>query len=136
MARSIGNRHFRFLTETNMRIAVTSQDFMTVTGHPGRASRFIVFEAHGVQPAAEVERLDLDDSMTIHGFDPRAMHPLDRMDVLITAGAGEGLVRRMVARGVQVVLTDENEPIRAVEAYLSGNIKLATEGCSSCSCNR
>ncbi|MFA7281029.1 MAG: nitrogen fixation protein [Sterolibacterium sp.] len=123
-----------------MRIAVTSQNFKSVTGHAGRAHRFIVFEAQGVEPAREVDRLDLDETITIHGFDPRAAHPLDRMDVLITAGAGAGLIRRLAARGVLVVATDESDPVRAVEAYLSGHMKLATGGCSygeaehSCTC--
>ena len=124
-----------------MRIAVTSQNFRTVTGHAGRARRFVVFEGHGVQPAQEVARIDLDNNMTIHGFDPNAGHPLDTMDVLITGGAGAGFVRHMAARGVLVVATDYEDPRRAVEAYLCGYSKLATDGCNhdeaehSCDCH-
>jgi predicted Fe-Mo cluster-binding NifX family protein len=112
-----------------MRIAVTSQNFRTVTGHAGRARRFIVFEAGGAAPPAEVARLDLDVGMTIHGFDPRVAHPLDSMDVLITAGAGEGFVRHLAARGVRVVATGESDPRRAVEAYLAGRILPPSDGC-------
>ena len=124
-----------------MRIAVTSQNFRTVTGHAGRARRFVVFEAQDVGPVREVYRLDLDDNMTIHGFDPGAGHPLDWMDVLITGGAGTGFVRHMAARGVLVVATDQDDPLHAVQAYLSGYSKSATEGCShdeaehSCDCH-
>ena len=124
-----------------MRIAVTSQDFLTVTGHAGRAHRFILFESHGAGPALEVGRLDLDKSMTIHGFDPHAAHPLDRINVLITGGAGAGFIRRLAARDVLVVASDESNPLGAVEAFLSGHAKLATDGCSqnesdhACNCN-
>jgi len=124
-----------------MRIAVTSQNSQDVTAHAGRTSRFIVFEAHGGEAAREIERLDLDDAMTIHGFDPRAAHPLDHMNVLITGGAGAGFVRHLAARGVLVVATDKNDPLQAVEDFLSGHSKLATEGCGhdgaerACTCH-
>lgn len=113
-----------------MRIAVSSQNFRTVTGHAGRARRFIVFEADGSQPPREIERFDLDADMAIHGFDHRAAHPLDRMDVLITGGAGEGFVRNLAARGVQVVATPESDPALAVEAFLAGRLMSASEACN------
>jgi predicted Fe-Mo cluster-binding NifX family protein len=113
-----------------MRIAVTSQNFRTVTGHAGRARRFIVFEADGGAPPSEVGRLDLDADMAIHGYDPRAAHPLDDMDVLITGGAGEGFVRHMAARGVRVVATAETDPILAVQAFFAGRIGSPGDGCN------
>lgn len=113
-----------------MRIAITSQNFRTVTGHAGRARRFIVFEADGLSPPREIERIDLDIAMTMHGYDHRAAHPLDAMDVLITGGAGEGFVRNLAARGVQVVATPESDPVMAVEAYFAGRILSASEACN------
>ncbi|MEI6415869.1 MAG: NifB/NifX family molybdenum-iron cluster-binding protein [Pseudomonadota bacterium] len=113
-----------------MRIAITSQNFRTVTGHAGRARRFIVFEADGLSAPREVERIDLDENMTIHGYDHRAAHPLDNMDVLITGGAGEGFVRNLAARGVQVVATPEDDPQLAVAAFLAGRILSASEACN------
>ncbi len=113
-----------------MRIAVTSQNFISVTGHAGRAHRFMLFESHGVEPALEVARLDLDKSMAIHSFDSRTAHTLDRVDILITGGAGAGFVRLLAARGVLVVATDEINPLQAVEAFLSGHTKLAIGGCN------
>ena len=112
-----------------MRIAVTSQNFRTVTGHAGRARRFIVFEADGVASPREIERLDLEADMAIHGFDHRAHHPLDSMDALITGGAGDGFVRHLAERGVRVVATGETEPRLAVEAFLAGRVMSAAEGC-------
>ncbi len=105
-----------------MRIAVTSQDFRSVTGHAGRARRFIVFEADGKGAPKEIERLKLDPGMEIHGFDQRAAHPLDAVEVLVTAGSGQGFVRHMAARGVQVVATSERDPAQAIEVFLAGRL--------------
>ncbi len=113
-----------------MRIAVTSQNYRTVTGHAGRARRFIVFEANGQEPPREVERLDLDTDMTIHGYDHRAAHPLDSMKVLITGGAGAGFIQHLAARGVLVVATEESDPGMAVEAFIAGRVKSPGEGCN------
>jgi predicted Fe-Mo cluster-binding NifX family protein len=113
-----------------MRIAVTSQNFRTVTGHAGRARRFIVFEADGRETPREIQRLDLDADMAIHGYNHQAAHPLDSMQVLITGGAGEGFVRNLAARGVMVVATPETDPARAVEAFLAGRVMSASEGCN------
>lgn len=112
-----------------MRIAVTSQNFRTVTGHAGRARRFLVYEADTGRQPRELERLDLDLHMTIHGFDPRARHPLDGMDVLITGGAGAGFVQHMAARGVRVVATAETDPRQAIAAFFAGRICSASDGC-------
>jgi len=116
--------------ECFMRIAITSQNFRTVTGHAGRARRFLVFEVASGQPPKELERLDLDAEMAIHGFDHRAAHPLDGMDVLITGGAGEGFVRHLAARGVMVVATPETDPLRAVDAFLAGRVLSASDACN------
>jgi predicted Fe-Mo cluster-binding NifX family protein len=112
-----------------MRIAVTSQNYRTVTGHAGKARRFIVFESNGQDPPREIERLDLNADMAIHDFDRRAAHPLDSMQVLITGSAGEGFVRNLAARGVKVVATNEINPARAVEAFLDGRVRSPSTGC-------
>jgi predicted Fe-Mo cluster-binding NifX family protein len=105
-----------------MRIAVSSQNFRTVTGHAGQARRFIIFEATEQELPREIERLDLDANMAIHGYDHSSGHPLDSMDVLITGSAGAGFVRHLGARGVQVVATAESVPELAVAAFLAGRV--------------
>jgi predicted Fe-Mo cluster-binding NifX family protein len=120
--------------EAAMRIAVTSQNFHTVTGHAGKARRFILYAVDGTEMPQETGRLDLPLDMAMHGFDDSQSHPLDSMDVLITAGAGEGFMRRMAERGVRVVTTSETDPSLAAHAFLLGKLTPATnhdhEGCS------
>lgn len=112
-----------------MHIAVTSQNFRTVTGHAGKARRFLVYEVGAGADIRAAGRLDLPLDMAMHGFDDRNIHPLDGTDVLITAGCGEGFVRRMARRGVRVVATAETDPETAVHAFLAGCLKPPAPHC-------
>ncbi len=96
---------------SHMKIGVTSQNFRTITGHAGRARRFFVYQAKDGD-VAEVERLDLPKEMAMHGYQG-AEHPIDQLDVLITAGCGDGFRRKMAARGIHVVSTSETDPQQA-----------------------
>lgn len=106
-----------------MHIAVSSQNFRSVTGHAGHARRFLVFKVDGADSINLVDRLDLPKELAIHGFDDRQPHPLYDVDVLITGGAGEGFKRRLAMRGVRVVATGETDPETAVKDFLAGAVK-------------
>ncbi|MEK7704867.1 MAG: NifB/NifX family molybdenum-iron cluster-binding protein [Myxococcota bacterium] len=105
-----------------MRIAVTSQNFRTITGHAGRARRFLVYEAERGAEPREVERLDLPREQAFHDFHSEGPHPVDTCQVVITGGAGGGLVTRLAARGIAVAITSETEPQRAVRDFLVGTL--------------
>ncbi len=105
-----------------MKIAVSSQNFRTVTAHAGKARRFIVFDLATPCTPREVERLDLPRELALHEY--RGLdHPLFAMDAVITGGAGDGFVRRLGARGIEVVLTGETDPLQAVHDYVAGIVK-------------
>lgn len=102
-----------------MNIAVTSQNFRTITGHAGKARRFLVYTSQGEGEWVEINRLDLSKEMAMHEF-KGGSHPIDAFDVLITGGCGDGFMRKMSIRGVTVVTTSENDPLKAVKSYASG----------------
>ena len=105
-----------------MKIAVSSQNFRTVTAHAGKARRFIVFDLATPCTPREVERLELPRELALHEY--RGLdHPLFAMDAVITGGAGDGFVRRLGARGIEVVLTGETDPLQAVHDYVAGIVK-------------
>lgn len=106
-----------------MRFAITSQNFRTITGHAGKARRFIIYDVQGPDEITEIKRLDLPAEMAIHGFDASLQHPLDETDFLITASSGEGFVMRMAQRGVRVVRTGETDPVEAIRGCYFGNLK-------------
>ena len=102
-----------------MKIAVTSQNFRTITGHAGKTRRFIIYETDADGNPTEVERLDLPKEMSIHAW-PGGPHPIDVADVLITGGCGDGFVRNMASRGIRVIRTSESDPVTAVKAVIDG----------------
>jgi predicted Fe-Mo cluster-binding NifX family protein len=96
-----------------MKIAVTSQNFRTVTGHAGKSRRFLVFELKGAD-IREVDRLDLPMGMSMHDHDSSQPHPLDDTDALITGGCGSGFIAKMASRNIRVFTTDISDPQEAV----------------------
>ena len=102
-----------------MRVAVTSQNFRTITGHAGKTRRFIIYEADESGQPQEVERLDLPKEMSMHAW-PGGPHPIDVVDVLVTASCGEGFVRKMAARNIRVIRTSETDPVAAARAVFAG----------------
>ncbi|MCB1787764.1 MAG: nitrogen fixation protein [Gammaproteobacteria bacterium] len=102
-----------------MRIGVTSQNFRTITGHAGKTRRFLIFEPQADGTVRETGRLDLPKAMSLHEFRGDD-HPLFGLDVVVTAGCGEGFLRRLGAHGVRVVATSEPDPATAAVALASG----------------
>jgi predicted Fe-Mo cluster-binding NifX family protein len=103
-----------------MRIAITSQNFRTITGHAGKTRRFLVLEgAPGGEPH-EAERLDLDKEMAFHEFRGQGEHPVDSCEVLITQSCGFGFRQKLAGRGVRVLVTGESDPFKAARAFLNG----------------
>lgn len=104
-----------------MKIGVTSQNFRTITGHAGKARRFLIYLKNEQGEWLESERLDLPKEMSIHEFQG-LQHPIEAVDILITAGCGEGFLRKMQARGVAVITTSESDPLLAVNQFASGKL--------------
>lgn len=104
------------------RIAVTSQNFRTVTGHAGKTRRFIVYGEQDGAPV-ELERLDLPMEQSFHEL-RGAPHPLDGSSVLITSGCSENFVHNIAKRGIRVCMVDaETTPLAAASAWLAGSLQ-------------
>ena len=105
-----------------MRIAVTSQNFKSITGHAGKARRFLVYELDGTgTPPREVDRLDLPKELSVHEYHGDD-HPLFGLGLqaLVTQGAGEGFVARLARHGIVVHATSEADPLVAVVQVATG----------------
>lgn len=119
-----------------MIFAVASQNFTTVTQHAGKTRRFLLLEGHAGQPVQEIGRLDLPEGMAIHDFASDDPHPLDQAQVVIAGSAGDGFVRRMSSRKIETVLTQETDPVRAVESYLAGRLTATdADAAGPCGCH-
>jgi predicted Fe-Mo cluster-binding NifX family protein len=132
-----------------MKIAVVSEDGMTISEHFGRAPFYIVVniednrvvgreirdkmghaqfryeqhseEAHGANPHG-------------HGFDTAAQNRHERMaaaigdcKVLLTRGMGAGAYESMRKAGIRPIVTDIASIDDAIVAYLEGRLKDHTE---------
>ena len=116
-----------------MKIAITSQNFRTVTGHAGKTRRFLVYNGTTAVDMTEVERLDLPAEMAFHGFAGGA-HPVDGVEVLVTASAGEGFCRKMAERGIRVVTTAETDPRQAAIAVVTDQV-IPAAAHDACDCH-
>jgi predicted Fe-Mo cluster-binding NifX family protein len=103
-----------------MKIGITSQNFRTITGHAGKARRFLIFEVDQTSgEIKEADRLNLPKEMSMHYFSGD-QHPIDQVDVLITGSCGEGFRRRMDMRGIKVITTSEIDTVVAAQAVAKG----------------
>lgn len=105
-----------------IKIAVTSQNRKTITGHAGKCRKFWIYEVAGSEVVGK-NLLELPIEQSFHESHGQA-HPLDDANVLICGGMGQGLVNRLKAKSIEGLITTETDPDRAVAAYLAGNLPL------------
>lgn len=106
-----------------MKIAVATKDFLTVSGHAGQAKAWLLWdltEHHSTQLLPLPQQVTLLPEQVLHHFKDDGPHPLDGVDVVIAASAGDGFVRHMRQRGTDVLLTGEDDPVAALTAVLAG----------------
>ncbi len=102
-----------------MKIAVTSQNFRTITAHAGKSRRFLTYETNAQGELVELARIDLPKELSIHEYKGEN-HPLFEFDVLVSASAGQGFINRLSQQGVQVICTSETDPQAAAQAIVQG----------------
>ena len=66
------------------------------------------------------DRVNLDKEQVLHVFEDDGPHPLDGVDIVVAASAGDGFIRHMRKRGAQVLLTGESDPAVAITRILAG----------------
>jgi predicted Fe-Mo cluster-binding NifX family protein len=108
----------------DMKIAVTSQNRKTITGHAGKCRKFWVYEIKDHQVVGK-SLLELPLEQSFHESPQEALHPLDNVQVLISGGMGQGLQNRLKRKGIEALSTPETDPDRAVSAWLAGTLEPA-----------
>lgn len=105
-----------------VKIVVSSQDFRTISGHPGHARRWLVFETDETGAPVLREQLELPPPLIFHRFKGPGPHPLDGAAILITRFSGEGFLSKMRKRGTEVLQTRERDARKAVADYIAGTL--------------
>ncbi len=109
------------LTIAAMRIAIAAKhDWTRVSGHAGQTRDWLVFNCQPNQIIPEPSRVILTKEQLPHYFQDDAPHPLDHVEIVVAASAGDGYVRRMAKRGAVVLLTGETDPLVALKKILAG----------------
>ena len=106
-----------------MKIAIATQDFTKVSGHAGQTRQWLLYDLthhHSNRLLPAPRRIDLDKDQVLHVFADDGPHPLDGVDVVVTASAGDGFIRHMRKRGADVLLTGESDPAVAITRILAG----------------
>jgi predicted Fe-Mo cluster-binding NifX family protein len=105
-----------------MRIAISSQNFKTITGHAGKTRRFLIYEVETGGEPTEIERLDLPKELSLHEYHGTD-HPLYQrgLSAILTASAGPRFVERMHEQGIDVITTAENDIENALKAIAAGD---------------
>ncbi len=104
-----------------MRIAVTSQNRKTITGHAGKCRKFWIYDVEAGQ-VGHKHLMELPMEQSFHESPAQGPHPLDDIDVLICGGMGPNLMQRLERKGIRAMATPETDPDQAVSAWLSGSL--------------
>ncbi|OAN49896.1 NifB/NifX family molybdenum-iron cluster-binding protein [Magnetospirillum moscoviense] len=105
-----------------MKIAVASADFTKVSGHAGRARKWLVFTVAEDGTVAGPERVEFGADQVFHHHPDDQPHPLDGTTVLIAQSAGDGFLKHMAKRGIEAVLTAETDPRAAIDGFLAAKL--------------
>lgn len=105
-------------------IAVTSQNYRTVTKHAGLCRKLLVYNVKYNEDEKnpvdinEIERIRVSKEEALHTCKPEADHPVDVANVLICGSCGEGFIRKMEGRDIIVSVATKDDPIEAIKEYL------------------
>ena len=106
-----------------MKIAIATKEFTAVSGHAGQTREWLLYDLSNHRTSQLLpapRRIDLDKEQVLHVFEDDAPHPLDGVDIVVCASAGDGFIRHMKKRGAEVLLTGESDPALAITRILAG----------------
>lgn len=106
-----------------MKIAIATRDFATVAGHAGQSRHWLLYDLSSYMPGQVLpapSRINLEADQVLHVFKDDRPHPLDGVDLVVAASAGDGFVRHMRTRRTDVMLTGETDPAEVITRIVSG----------------
>lgn len=119
-----------------MKIAIASDDGITISSHFGRAKGFVIAEIENGQVknkqylpntfTGHAQGLHHGEH-THHGNHENIIRALSDCRVVISRGMGRRLYEDLTKAGKEVYVTDELEVDKAIELYLNGRLKNVTE---------
>lgn len=104
--------------ELIMKIALTSPNGRTLSGHAGKCPGFLVFEIKNRQIVQQTH-IKLNKEQVLRNLkgalSNHADHPLSDINVFVTQSLGEGLQDRLRSQNIEVFQTQEIDPESALK---------------------
>ena len=105
------------------KIAISSQNKKTVTGHAGRCRNFFIYSVDQ-EGKYEKESVSFEKDNTLHeGIHTTGKHPLFDMDIILTLELGQGAIKALESKGVRVYMIQEEDPDTAIKKLIEGTLK-------------
>lgn len=106
-----------------MKIAISSQNKRTVTGHPGKCRKFWVYSVLNGQIQNRT-LLELSEEQMFHNHPKDQSHPLHEVDVLISGMMAVWLQEWLSKYQVKALATSETDLDQTVDLYLKDSLPL------------
>lgn len=102
-----------------IKIAITSQNKTSITGHAGKCRNFWIYQIKENLVIGK-DLIELDRTQIFSSFPDDKSHPLDTVNILITASIGQRLRDRLKNKGIQAIITMETTPDTAIDWIQKG----------------
>ena len=113
-----------------MKIAFTSQNKKSVTGHAGKCTRFWLYDLSEEQQFISKEMVELPMDQSFHSNSHGIPVGLEGIEVLITGGMGSGLIKKLVGMGIQPIITDKTDIEQALQSFLQQEPSVPVSQCN------
>ncbi|MEO5327816.1 MAG: nitrogen fixation protein [Magnetococcus sp. THC-1_WYH] len=113
-----------------MKIAITSQNKKSVTGHAGKCTRFWLYDLSEEQQLISKEMVELPMDQSFHSNSHGIPVGLEGIEVLITGGMGSGLIKKLMEMGIQPIITDKTDIEQAVQSFLQQEPSVPVSQCN------
>jgi predicted Fe-Mo cluster-binding NifX family protein len=111
-----------------MNIAITTEDWKTVTASAEICQHYLVYEI-GAGEVLNRHPLSISAQEVLGKCDIiHENHPLDGVMVLISAGMGREVEKKLKKIGITPFVTDEKVPDEAIQHYLKGDLHVEPAG--------
>ena len=96
-----------------MKIAITSPNAKTISGHAGKCPGFLLYDIqdNGHMDKTHIKLAKEDVFKNLAGpLSANPLHPLNSIDVFVTQSLGDGLLSRLQRDNIKVIQTQETDP--------------------------
>lgn len=109
------------------KVAITSQDKKTITGHAGKCRNFYIYTIDK-KGKFEKDLINLTNEETLHhafqdDSSSKSNNYLYDMDIILTQSMGQGAILKLASQNVTVYTIQETDPEVAIKKLIEGTLE-------------